>query len=127
MTQGIKTVNVYGLKMSSLEEMMFSKYIRNNGIAMNTKTKDERLAIALEWLGSFLKGPGSFYEGVDPESELFICLHLLQNGVFHFDSLEDSDYIQVRTHLDRLGIQHELKFGNRISLHLKEAHKTSYL
>lgn len=57
MTKAIKTVDVYGLKMSSLEEMMFSKYIRENGIAMNTKTADERLAIALDWLEKFLKKP----------------------------------------------------------------------
>lgn len=42
--------DVYGVKMTSLEEIGFSKYLSNNNIAMNTKTADERKAIALNWL-----------------------------------------------------------------------------
>ena len=36
--------------MTSLENMMFSKYVSNNNIAMNTKTEIEREEIALSWL-----------------------------------------------------------------------------
>lgn len=46
----MKTTEVYGIKMSALEELIFSKYIATNGIAMNTKTKEERLIIASNWL-----------------------------------------------------------------------------
>ena len=45
-----KSVEVYGIEMTSLQEIMFSKYLSNNGIAMNTKTKEERTKIVLEWL-----------------------------------------------------------------------------
>lgn len=45
-----KTKLVYGIEMTSLEEMCFSKYIANNGMAMNTKTKEERYLIAKDWL-----------------------------------------------------------------------------
>lgn len=44
-----KTKPVYGVEMTSLEEMRFAKYIANDGIAMNTKTKEERYLIAKEW------------------------------------------------------------------------------
>ena len=42
--------NVYGVKMTSLEEMRFSKYLDNERIAMNTFHKQERMNIAKKWL-----------------------------------------------------------------------------
>lgn len=42
--------NVYGVKMTSLQEMRFSKYLDNNKIAMNTFLKGERYNIANNWL-----------------------------------------------------------------------------
>lgn len=83
-----------GVTMSPIEEMMFSKH--------------------LEWI---------IFKGVDPESELFACLFLVKKGAFHFDSIGDKDYLAVCEHLDRIGIKHELKFGNRISLQLSTQHK----
>ena len=47
-----KTKRVYGVEMTSLEEMHFAKYLDNKGIAMNTKTKEERYSIAKGWLDS---------------------------------------------------------------------------
>ena len=41
---------VYGVEMTSLENMIFSKYVSNNNIAMNTKTINERTEITLNWL-----------------------------------------------------------------------------
>lgn len=58
-------------------------------------------------------------DGVDPESELFTCLWLVHRNAFHFDSLGDPDYFTVCQHLDKLRIKYEVKFGNRMSLHLK--------
>jgi len=46
----MKLLNVHGILMSVEEQMKFDKWISNKGIAMNTKTPDERLAIALEFL-----------------------------------------------------------------------------
>lgn len=45
-------LNVYGVKMTELENMKFSKYISNNNIAMNTQTETERTEIAQEWLNA---------------------------------------------------------------------------
>jgi hypothetical protein len=45
-----KKLNVYGVEMSEIENMMFSKYISNNSIAMNTFTEIERTRITQEWL-----------------------------------------------------------------------------
>lgn len=47
--KNLKLIDVHGIKMSTTEEMAFSKYIASNNIAMNTKTADERLAIVLAW------------------------------------------------------------------------------
>lgn len=44
--------NVYGVEMTSLEEIKFSKYRENNGIAMNTYYKDDRKNIAKYWLNN---------------------------------------------------------------------------
>lgn len=43
-------VEVYGVWLTSLQNMLFSKYIANNGIAMNTIKPDERKEIVLNWL-----------------------------------------------------------------------------
>lgn len=45
-----KTETVYGVQMTSLQNMMFSKYVSNNNIAMNTVNKAERTRITQEWL-----------------------------------------------------------------------------
>lgn len=47
-----KTIDVYGVQLTSMQEMIFSKYMSNNGIAMNTKKPDERKEIVLNWLAS---------------------------------------------------------------------------
>lgn len=49
----MKTETVYGVKMSGLENMIFSKYLSNNNIAMNTVGADERTRITWEWLNSY--------------------------------------------------------------------------
>lgn len=46
----MKTKNVYNVEMTSIQEMLFSKHIRNNGIAMNTKTAKEREDFTIKWL-----------------------------------------------------------------------------
>lgn len=43
-------VNVHGVLMTSLQEMQFSKYVANKGIAMNTKTASERFDLVVDWL-----------------------------------------------------------------------------
>ena len=48
----MKTYFVYGVKMTSLQELIFSKHINNCNIAMNTKTAEERREIAEKWLQS---------------------------------------------------------------------------
>jgi len=48
----MKIYVVYGVEMTSLQELIFSKYLNNSNIAMNTKTYEERKAIANEWLKS---------------------------------------------------------------------------
>lgn len=50
----MKLIDVYGIKMSSVEQAAFAKHISNNNVAMNTKTPDERLAYTLEWLEKHL-------------------------------------------------------------------------
>jgi hypothetical protein len=45
-----KHTDVYGVKMTPIQEMEFLKYIANKGIAMNTLTKDERKQLVSEWL-----------------------------------------------------------------------------
>lgn len=49
-------IDVYGVEMTSLQNMLFSKYIANNGIAMNTKTKEQRKEIAEYWLENNCSG-----------------------------------------------------------------------
>lgn len=51
----MKIVNVHGIKMSTTEEMAFSKFMSNNNIAMNTKTINDRLSFVSEWLQNYLK------------------------------------------------------------------------
>lgn len=46
----MKNVIVYGVEMTSFQEMIFQKYISNAGIAMNTKSIQERASITKEWL-----------------------------------------------------------------------------
>lgn len=43
-------VLVYGVYLTSLQEMKFAKFRDQNGIAMNTKSKEERVKIVLDWL-----------------------------------------------------------------------------
>lgn len=45
-----KTVEVYGVKLTSMQEMQFSKYLSNKGIAMNTLQPKERTNIVKTWL-----------------------------------------------------------------------------
>lgn len=49
----MKTYSVYGVEMTSLEEMRFYKYLDNNRIAMNTFIKEERKHIAIKWLKQY--------------------------------------------------------------------------
>lgn len=46
----MKKLNAYGVEMTELENMMFSKYVSNNNIAMNTLTESERTKLTQEWL-----------------------------------------------------------------------------
>jgi len=52
----MKKLNVYGVELTELENMMFSKWISNNGIAMNTKTEEERKQITTDWLNTYYDG-----------------------------------------------------------------------
>jgi len=45
-----KKKTVYGVEMTSLQEMQFAKYRDNKGIAMNTLTKIERIELTKNWL-----------------------------------------------------------------------------
>jgi len=47
-----KKINVYGVEMSSFQEMKFAKYIDSKGISMNTLNKKERFNLADKWLKS---------------------------------------------------------------------------
>ena len=40
---------VYGVEMTSLQEMQFAKYRDNKGIAMNTLTETERVELTKSW------------------------------------------------------------------------------
>ena len=55
-SEGFPVRHVYGTTMSSIEQMAFDKYKSNNNIAMNTKTKEERHALAQEWLDKNREG-----------------------------------------------------------------------
>jgi len=46
----MKKLKVYNVEMSELENMMFSKYVSNNNIAMSTLTEAERTRITQEWI-----------------------------------------------------------------------------
>lgn len=60
----MKLINVHGIKMSAVEEMAFGKYLANNNVAMNTKTKDERMAFTMNWLAGHLGTPKSMVSGL---------------------------------------------------------------
>jgi hypothetical protein len=45
-----KKLNVYGVEMSEIENMMFSKYCSNHSISMNTKNEIERKEFTKNWL-----------------------------------------------------------------------------
>jgi len=51
----MKTEYIFGVKMTSLQEMRFSKYLDNNGIAMNTLSKEKRKEVAEKCLNDLLK------------------------------------------------------------------------
>lgn len=46
----MRKIDVFGVEMTSLQEMRFSKYLENNRIAMNTYYKEQRTEIAENWL-----------------------------------------------------------------------------
>ena len=48
-----KELKVYGVVMTELENMMFSKWVSNEGIAMNTKSEDEQTKITSDWMKKF--------------------------------------------------------------------------
>jgi hypothetical protein len=50
----MKILNVYGIKMSEVEEMAFAKFRSENNIAMNTLTEQERYEYTLNWLEKYL-------------------------------------------------------------------------
>jgi len=41
---------VFGVEMTSLEEMMFSKHLANSGIAMNTLFPEQRVELTRQWV-----------------------------------------------------------------------------
>jgi len=43
-------VNCYGVMITEIENMMFSKFISNQGIAMNTMNEKARKECVLNWL-----------------------------------------------------------------------------
>jgi penicillin V acylase-like amidase (Ntn superfamily) len=45
-----KLVTSYGIEMTSYEDMQFSKWVNNKGIAMNTLYPHQRTEIARTWL-----------------------------------------------------------------------------
>jgi hypothetical protein len=44
---------VYGVEMSEIQNMMFSKYCSNHSISMNTKNENERKEFTKNWLINF--------------------------------------------------------------------------
>ena len=46
----MKNSIVFGVEMTSLEEMMFCKYLSNNGIAMNTIYPEQRTELVNQWV-----------------------------------------------------------------------------
>lgn len=49
----MKKLNVFGIEMTSLQEMRFSKYLENNRIAMNTYYKEQRTQITKKWFDEY--------------------------------------------------------------------------
>ena len=49
----MKNVILFGIEMTSFEEMIFSKYLSNNGIAMNTFLPQKRTEITEAWLKKY--------------------------------------------------------------------------
>ena len=52
----MKKVNCYGVLITSMQEMQFSKLIRNEGIAMNTLTSEARKILVEDWLSKDFSG-----------------------------------------------------------------------
>ena len=50
MLNNMKKVNVYGIYMTTLEQMRFYKYLDIERIAMNTYSKIDRQQITQNWL-----------------------------------------------------------------------------
>ena len=48
----MKKRNVFGIELTSLQGMRFSKYLDNNRIAMNTLQPKERTEVVKNWLQS---------------------------------------------------------------------------
>lgn len=48
----MKRVILFGVEMTSFEEMIFSKYLSNTGIAMNTLLPEKRTEVTRKWLTS---------------------------------------------------------------------------
>jgi hypothetical protein len=51
----MKKLNVYGVELTELENMIFSKWVSNEGISMNSKTVEERKQITINWLNEYEK------------------------------------------------------------------------
>jgi len=50
----MKDIILYGIRMTSLEEMLFSKWLNDvSGIAMNTLEKEERTEVARRWIEEY--------------------------------------------------------------------------
>ena len=55
----MRRYNVFGIKLTSLQNMWFSKYLDNEGIAMNTLQPKERTEVVENWLKERLKNQPS--------------------------------------------------------------------
>lgn len=51
--QNMKKSIVFGVEMTSLEEMMFGKHLSNNGIAMNTLYPIQRTELTKQWIEKY--------------------------------------------------------------------------
>lgn len=49
----MKNVILFGVEMTSFEEMIFSKHLSNAGIAMNTLLPQKRTEITETWLKNY--------------------------------------------------------------------------
>lgn len=54
MKGGKKYIIVHGVQLTSLQEMLFSKWINNNNIAMNTLTSEQRTAKVTKFINEVL-------------------------------------------------------------------------